>query len=59
MAMILKSLIALLLEAFAPIIKEVILESFKDTVEDSSPDVALRERLLRRVRNANDSPQGR
>jgi hypothetical protein len=50
----LKSLLTLLLEAFAPIIKEIILESIKDTVEDSLPDVALRERLLRRVRDANN-----
>jgi len=52
---ILRAIMEVLVSAFAPIIKEVILESFKNTVEESSPDVALRERLFRRVRDANDS----
>ena len=56
---LLSMILKMILEAFAPIIKEVILASFKDTVEDSLPDVALRERLLRRVRHANDSAEGR
>jgi hypothetical protein len=56
---ILKSLLTLLLEALGPLLKEVIFDAFKNTVEESSPDVALRERLLRRVRDANDSAEGR
>jgi hypothetical protein len=48
-----------ILEALAPILKEVIVEVVKDTVETSRPDPAVRKRLLRKLRDYNHNLKAR